>query len=81
MTTDENNFSPIVLLAHFVMWGIPLILTAACGGGLQVQQHELQAREAASIAACKNEAATIVHKDDLSAVQAAYRECMVGKPV
>jgi hypothetical protein len=79
--TDDNNFSPIVLLGHFVMWGIPLLLTLTCGGMLEVQRRELSTREATEVAACKNEAATIVHKDDSNAVQQAYRECMVGKPV
>ncbi|HTO53805.1 MAG TPA: hypothetical protein VMR50_10490 [Myxococcota bacterium] len=79
--TDENNFTPIVLLGHFVMWGIPLLLTLTCGGMLELQKNALAAREATEIAACKNEAATIVHKDDANAVQQAYRECMVGKPV
>jgi hypothetical protein len=81
MEKQPGPFSPIVLLAHFVMWGIPILITLSCGGMLEVQRRELNAREAISQASCKNEAATIVHKDDANAVQAAYRECMLGRPV
>src|SRR5262249_22382245 len=54
--TDKNWFEPQVLLAHFVIWGIPLLLTATCGGALEVQRHELNAKQQAAIEACTSEA-------------------------
>ena len=65
-----------------VFWGgciwLPVALTVACGAALGVQSRELAAREAASVAACKGEAAAMATQE---AALAAFGACMDRRPL
>ncbi|HXZ85900.1 MAG TPA: hypothetical protein VEI82_10455, partial [Myxococcota bacterium] len=58
-----------VLSAWFLMVGVPVLLTAACGGALVVQQHEIRAQAYAAKDACGPAPQSTATGD-------AYRVCM-----
>jgi len=66
-----------ILTAWFLMVGVWLILTAACGGALVVQQHELRAQAFAAEESCERAAESTAGIDGAAgALRDAYQVCM-----
>jgi len=63
--------------AWFLMVWVWLILTAACGGALLVQQHELRAQAYAAEVSCEQAAESAAGMDaEASVLRDAYQVCM-----
>jgi hypothetical protein len=64
------------LLAHFVLMGVPVLLTIGCGAALIVQSHELREQVFASVEKCRGEEAAAEARGGGASARDAYAGCM-----
>lgn len=77
--TDKRWWTPQALLAHFAIWVLPLMLTVACGAALEVQRQEMNAKQAAAVAACTRESNEVAGNQTERGE--AYFACMDHRPI
>ena len=77
--TDKRWWEPQALLAHFMIWGVPLLLTMACGSALEVQRQAMNAKQAAAVAACTRESSDVAGNQTERGE--AYFTCMDHRPI